>query len=120
MLCEVVKVVDMVGVGWSAWFSEKHRLLIAPSEGSLSGPVLISDLLPAVVAVVVVAAAALVAEAVDGVGSVGVCAVEPLVSPFGFLSISLSSVSSLVSCWYMSSTMGFHNRTLALMNQFET
>lgn len=105
-----------------AWFSEKHCLLIAISEGSLSDA-LTSDLLPVgvVVAVVVVAVAGPVVDAgvaADAVG-VGVCA-RPLL--FGFLSPSLSSVpsSSFVSCWYISSTMGFHNRTLALMNQFET
>lgn len=121
-----------------AWFSEKGCLLIARSEGSLSGA-LKSDLLP--VGVVVVGAAAAVVGApaggaaadadavvVDGgvadvdVG-IGVCAAWPLLLLWTFLiSLSLSSgmSSSLVSCWYISSTMGFHNRTLAFMNQFDT
>lgn len=102
----VVGVVELaimgVGIACFAWFSEKHCLLIARSEGSLS-EAFISDLLPAPVVVGVV-----VAVDVATVG-VGVCA------------LSLSSASSsFVSCWYISSTMGFHNRTLALMNQFET
>ena len=88
-------------------FSGKHCVLIGTSEGSLSYA-LIWDLL-AVESVGVV-----VVLVVVGV-SVGVCA-WPLV----FWSHSLSWDPSLLSCWYMSSTMGFHNRTLALMNQFET
>lgn len=81
------------------------------------------------------AAAAIVVVVVDGVVvvvvvgelvglDIGVCAVLLLlllVLEFlgGLVSVS-SSPSSLASCWYISSTMGFHNRTLALMNQFET
>jgi len=108
--------VVVVELACFAWFSEKHCLLIAISEGSLSDA-LTSDLLPVGVVVAIVVAAGPVVDAgvaADAVG-VGVCA-RPLLSP------SLSSVvsSSFVSCWYISSTMGFHNRTLALMNQFET
>ena len=113
-------VVVVVGVHCFAWFSEKHCLLIEMSEGSFS-MALISDLLPAgvvVVAVVVVGVDAAVAAAPAVVEGVDVCASLLL---FGFLSLSLlSPSSSLASCWYMSSTMGFHNRTLAFMNQFET
>ena len=115
-----------------AWFSEKHCLLIAKNEGSFSES-LISDLLPvaviaaaaaaaaAVVSVAVAVVAVLVAAVEDGVVEVvalgvGVCA---MLLPLLWLG-SLSSASSLASCWYISSTMGFHNRTLALMNQFET
>lgn len=64
------------------------------------------------------------AVAVDTVfEGVGVCA--PwwllLLLLLWFLSLSSSAPSaSLSSCWYMSSTMGFHKRTLALMNQFDT
>lgn len=93
-----------------AWFSEKHCLLIAVSEGSLSDT-LTSDLLPVGVVVatavavggvdvvVVAAAAGPVVDAgvaADSVG-VGVCA-RPLL--FWFLSPSLSSdaSSSFVSC----------------------
>lgn len=106
------------------WFSEKPCLLMTTSEGSLS----VSDLL----AVVGVVGAVAVgggggAVAVDVVG-VEVCAVAwcplLLLLLLWFLS-SLSSAAappsaSLSSCWYMSSTMGFHNRTLAFMNQFDT
>ena len=110
-----------------AWFSEKHCLLIAKNEGSFSES-LISDLLPvaviaaaAVVSVAVAVVAVVVAAVEDGVVvvvalGVGVCA---MLLPLLWLG-SLSSASSLASCWYISSTMGFHNRTLALMNQFET
>lgn len=88
--------------GCLGWISDKDCLLIAMSEGSLSWA-LISDLLP----VGVVDDDAAAAE------GVGVCAL------FGFFSVSSSS-SSFVSCWYISSTIGFHKRTLALMNQFDT
>ena len=113
----VIMVVVVVGVHCFAWFSEKHCLLIEMSEGSFS-MALISDLLPA--GVVVVGVDAAVAPAV--VEGVDVCALLLLLLLlFGFLSLSLlSPSSSLLSCWYISSTMGFHNRTLAFMNQFET
>lgn len=90
-----------------AWFSEKHCLLIAMSEGSFSEP-LISDLLlvaviaaAAAVAVVAVAAVAVDVVAVVVVvlvavvfGGVGVCAA--ILASSGL--ISLSSPSSLASC----------------------
>ncbi|KAJ6304929.1 hypothetical protein OIU76_002209 [Salix suchowensis] len=102
-----------------AWFSEKHCLLMARSEGSFS-LALISDLLPDGVLVVVAAGAD---DPVAVVVGVGVCASPLLVLLVaGFLSLSSGpgGSSSLDSCWYISSTMGFHNRTLALMNQFDT
>lgn len=116
--------VVVVELACFAWFSEKHCLLIAMSEGSLSGA-LTSDLLPVGVVVVIVAAGVVVVAGpvvdagVAAVVGVGVCARLLL---FWLFSPSLSSdaSSSLLSCWYISSTMGFHNRTLALMNQFET
>lgn len=91
-------------------------VLIATSEGSFS-EALKSDLLAggvvvgggAAVAVDVVAAAA----AVDGVVGVWACC-------WPLLLFSEADSASLSSCWYMSSTMGFHNRTLAFMNQFDT
>ena len=64
------------------------------------------------VVVVVVDAVGVVAAVVVGVG---VCA-----RPLLLFSLSSEPSSSLFSCWYISSTMGFHNRTRALMNQFET
>lgn len=122
----IMVVVVVLGVHCFAWFSEKHCLLIAMSDGSFS-MALISDLLPAgvvvVVAVVVVVGvdAAVAAAASAVVEGVDVCALLLLLLLlFGFLSLSLSVSPSLVSCWYISSTMGFHNRTLAFMNQFET
>lgn len=103
---------------WFAWFSEKLcDLLIAWSEGSLS-VALISDLLPVGFVVVVVGGGGAVDVADDG-GVVGVCACcWPLL--LWFLSLSSAHSTSLRSCWYISSTMGFHNRTLAFMNQFDT
>lgn len=92
-------------------------VLIATSEGSFS-EALKSDLLAGgvvvgagggAVAVDVVAAAA----AVDGVVGVFACC-------WPLLLFSEADSASLSSCWYMSSTMGFHNRTLAFMNQFDT
>jgi hypothetical protein len=71
--------------------------------------------------VVVVAAGA--DDPVVVVVGVGVCASPLLLLLLLACFLSLSSApgsSSLDSCWYISSTMGFHNRTLALMNQFET
>lgn len=102
-----------------AWFSEKHCLLMARSEGSFS-LALISDLLPDGMVVVVAAGAD---DPVVVVVGVGVCASPLLLLLLLACFLSLSSApgsSSLDSCWYISSTMGFHNRTLALMNQFET
>lgn len=105
-----------------AWFSEKHCLFIAMSEGSLSHA-LISDLLPVgvvvvnIVVVVVVGVVVVDAVVVPVVVGVGVCAIRPLLLSF---SLSSDASSSFVSCWYISSTIGFHNRTRALMNQFET
>ena len=121
----VIMVVEEV-VESLAWLSEKHCLLMARSEGSLS-LALISDLLPdgMVVAVGAVVVAAGADDPVVVVVGVGVCA-SPLLLLLllllvGFLSLSSApGSSSLASCWYISSTMGFHNRTLALMNQFDT
>lgn len=98
------------------WLSEKHwLLLIATNEGSFSGA-LISDLL-AGEGVIAVADVAVVVVVAGGLAlSVGVCALVLLWSR----SCSVDAASSLASCWYISSTMGFHKRTLALMNQFET
>lgn len=107
--------------------------MIARSEVSLSGA-LKSDLLPvgiddvAAAVVVVVVPSDADAGAVAGVADVhvgiGVCAAMPLLLLLWtfLISLSLSSPasSSLLSCWYISSTMGFHNRTLAFMNQFDT
>jgi hypothetical protein len=117
----VVVVVAVFGCCF-AWFSEKHCLFIAMSEGSLSDT-LISDLLPVGVVVVnIVVVGGVVVVVVDAVGvvaavvvGVGVCA-----RPLLLFSLSSEPSSSLFSCWYISSTMGFHNRTRALMNQFET
>lgn len=91
-------------------------LFICASEGSLS----VSDLFPFGGVVVVVGGAVAVDAVVEGVG---VCANwwPLLLLLLWFLSLSSSAPSaSLSSCWYMSSTMGFHKRTLALMNQFDT
>jgi len=117
---EAVAVVEELGC-----VSEKAPcgllLFIGASEGSLS----VSDLLAVggVVAVDVVGGGG-GAVAVDAVvEGVGVCAIwwPLLLLLLWFLSLSSSAPSaSLSSCWYMSSTMGFHNRTLALMNQFDT
>ena len=98
-----------------AWFSEKHCLFIAMSEGSLSHA-LISDLLLVGVVVgniVVVVVGGGGVVVVDAVMGVGVCAIRPLLLSF---SLSSDASSSFVSCWYIASTMGFHNRTRALMN----
>ena len=101
-----------------AWFSEKHCLFIAMSEGSLSHA-LISDLLPVgvvvvnIVVVVVVGVVVVDAVVVPVVVGVGVCAIRPRLLSF---SLSSDASSSFVSCWYIASTMGFHNRTRALMN----
>lgn len=91
-------------------------LFIGASEGSLSE----SDLFP-VGGVVVGGGGAVAVDAV--VEGVGVCANwwPLLLLLLWFPSLSSSAPSaSLSSCWYMSSTMGFHKRTLALMNQFDT
>ena len=112
----VVVVVVEEEVESFVWFSEKHCLLIARSEGSFS-LALISDLFPDSMVVAVAAGAE---DPVVVVVGVGVCA-TPLLLLACFLSLSSApGSSSLDSCWYISSTMGFHNRTLALMNQFET
>lgn len=71
---EVEVVVGIVEVACFAWFSEKHCLLIAMSEGSPSAA-LISDLLPvAVVVVVGVVDAVAPAAPPAPVEGVGVCA----------------------------------------------
>lgn len=71
---EVVVVVGIVEVACFAWFSEKHCLLIAMSEGSPSAA-LISDLLPVAVVVVVGVVDAVAAPAPPApVEGVGVCA----------------------------------------------
>lgn len=93
-------------LGWCccgfAWLSVKlHCLLIAMNEGSFSWAVELLGGGGGVIAAVEVAVG----------GGVGVCALPLLCS---------LPDSSLASCWYISSTMGFHNRTLALMNQFDT
>lgn len=70
----VVVVVGIVEVACFAWFSEKHCLLIAMSEGSPSAA-LISDLLPVAVVVVVGVVDAVAAAAPPApVEGVGVCA----------------------------------------------
>lgn len=70
----VVVVVGIVDVACFAWFSEKHCLLIAMSEGSPSAA-LISDLLPVAVVVVVGVVDAVAAAAPPApVEGVGVCA----------------------------------------------
>lgn len=81
--------------------ADSGKVLIGMNEGSFSGA-LNSGGVVLIAVVVVVGGGAL---------GVGVCAL-PLLCSF--------AESSLASCWYISSTMGFHNRTLALMNQFET
>lgn len=123
VLVLLLAIVVVLGCCCFAWFSEKHCLFIAMSEGSLSHA-LISDLLPVgvvvvniVVVVVVVGVVVVDAVVVPVVVGVGVCAIRPLLLSF---SLSSGESSSFVSCWYISSTMGFHNRTRALMNQFET
>lgn len=118
----VVAVVD--AVDFFAWFSEKPCLLFIATccEGSLSGALMASDLLPVGFVAVVVGGGGGGAVAVDVVaadGVVGVCAWLPLMLLLLF-SLSSALSASLSSCWYISSTMGFHNRTLALMNQFDT
>nr|GMC66094.1 Os11g0158666 [Ipomoea batatas] len=102
-------------------------VLIARSEGSFSRS-LNSDLLAVGAVIGGVIDADAVAEGGGGGGGGGellllggdVCAV--LLFPLLGLAwiFSPSSSSSWASCWYISSTMGFHNRTLALMNQFDT
>lgn len=70
---EVEVVVGIVEVACFAWFSEKHCLLIAMSEGSPSAA-LISDLLPVAVVVVGVVDAVAAAAPPAPVEGVGVCA----------------------------------------------
>lgn len=120
-LTEAMIVVEVV-VDCFPWFSEKPCLFIATSDESLS-VALILDFFPVGFVVVIVGGAAVVAvDVVAAPGVLGVCAWFPLVLLLLLWLFSLSSVfsASLSSCWYISSTMGFHNRTLALMNQFDT
>ena len=97
--------------------------MIATSEGSLS-VALILDLLTVVGVVGVDGGGAVAVDVVAGVGvcaDAGPVAMWPLLLWFFSLSSAAAATSgSLSSCWYISSIMGFHNRTLALMNQFDT
>ena len=80
-------------------------VLIARSEGSLSGALM----------------GTVVEGGVDVNEGAVLASVEDCIGVCAFVSVSSSSSpSSLLSCWYMSSTMGFHNRTRAFMNQFDT
>lgn len=122
----MVVVVD--AVDFFAWFSEKPCLLFIARccEGSLSGALMVSDLLPVGFVVFVVVdgggggAVAVAVDVVAADGVVGICAWLPLMLLLWSFSLSSALSASLSSCWYISSTMGFHNRTLALMNQFDT
>lgn len=127
-MAEAIIVVAVALVGCFAWFSEKPCLLfIATSEESFS-IALISDLLPAGFVIVgcdgVVAVGVAVDVVVVAVGVVGVCARLPalllMLLLLWLVSLSSALSASLSSCWYISSTMGFHKRTLAFMNQFDT
>jgi len=122
-----------------AWFSEKPCLFInGVSDGSFSLALIV--LLDLISWLLLLVGCGVVVDVVVVEGCVGVCAIIfvvvvdmwplvlllLLVLLWGFL-FSLSSWSpsddpsaSLSSCWYISSTMGFHKRTLALMNQFDT
>ena len=103
----IMVVVVVVGVQCIAWFSEKHCLLNAMSEGSFS-VALISDLLPAgvvVVAVVVVVVGVDAAPAPAPVEGVDVCPLlQLLLLLFGLLSLSLLSPSSPYSEFPLSSS----------------
>lgn len=102
---------EMLDTSSLAWFSEKHCLLIAMSEGSFSEPLISDLLLVAVIAAVVVTVAAVAVDVVVVVvvvavvvivllfgGGVGDCAeIIILFGWFGLISLS-SPPSSLASC----------------------